>query len=495
MKKLSISLVTASLLASTTFANENPAPQPADEISPWVKSMKLGGQFKLWYQTMDHDGIDDAGFFKYEKGGNEWGNIEALININGQANDHLKYKMSLMTVSTLGLEGNFVASETTRPSEVGASNGTRPQPFWIHEAYLNYALNKTTSFQFGRMELDTPLAFTEKWNATANSFEALVMFNQDIPDTTLVAAWVSKGNGATSSLVHAPQVFGSEAKYSTYMAYDEVGNAGSALALAAINKSIPNTPVQVWFYNINDVAQAVWAQADTSIDLGGMKMGVQLIGANVGARGKAEDLIKANPLAWTEENVVENDDGTTTDNNLLEQGEVRSDTGDTTALAMKVSTKIDMFSIYGAVSQIGEGNLPVANTATHFKKTKIPTASIFSDGMVAAQPDTTAWKVGGSVKFDGIGSISASYAGYNVGENEGYLNPNFKVGGPASMGVLAQNRGEDIDLTELDLVFATKIKDVNLKAMYINVSKTYVPGGVYGDESNQIIRLVGTLKF
>jgi imipenem/basic amino acid-specific outer membrane pore len=479
MKKLSISLVTASLLASTTFANENPTPQPVDEISPWVKSMKLGGQFKLWYQTMDHDGIDDGGFFVYEKGGNEWGNIEALINMHGQANDHLKYKMSLMTVSTLGLEGNFVASETTRPSEVGSSNGTRPQPFWIHEAYLNYALNKTTSFQFGRMELDTPLAFTEKWNATANSFEALVMFNQDIPDTTLVAAWVSKGNGATDKLVHAPQVFGSEAKYTGYMAYtDEIlddnnntlakmDNAGGALALAAINKSIPNVPLQVWFYNINDVAQAVWAQADATVDLSGMKMGVQLIGANVGPRGKAEDFVK----------------------------DVGSDAGDTTALAIKLSTKIDMFSVYGAYSSIGEGNLPVANTATHFKKTKIPTASIFSDGMVAAQPDTTAWKVGGSVKFEGIGSVSASYAGYSVGENPDYVNPNWKVGGPASMGRIAQENGEDIDLNELDLVFSTKVKDIDLKAMYINVSKTYVPGGDYGEESNQIIRLVGTLKF
>jgi imipenem/basic amino acid-specific outer membrane pore len=470
MKKLSISLVTASLLASTTFANENPTPQPADEISPWVKSMKLGGQFKFWYQTMDHDGFaDDTGFFQYQKGGNEWGNVEALINIHGKANDHLKYKMSLMTVSDIGMQRNLVASETTRPRQVGAANGTEAQPFWIHEAYLNYALNKTTSFQFGRMELDTPLAFTEKWNATANSFEALVMFNQDIPDTTLVAAWVSKGNGATNTLVHAPQVFGSESTFNPYMAYDEVGNAGGALAFAAINKSIPNTPVQVWFYNINDVAQAVWAQADTSMDLGGMKMGVQLIGANVGPRGKAEDLIKSDAIG--------------------------SDTEDTTALAMKLSTKIDMFSVYGAVSSIGEGNLPVANTATHFKKTKIPTASIFSDGMVAAQPDTTAWKVGGSVKFDGIGSVSASYAGYSVGENPDYINPNFKVGGPASMGRIAQENGEDIDLTELDLVFATKVKDVDLKAMYINVSKTYVPGGDYGDESNQIIRLVGTLKF
>jgi imipenem/basic amino acid-specific outer membrane pore len=484
MKKLGISLATATILASTTFANETKAPAPKqDEISPWVKSMKIDGQFKLWYQTMDHDGASsEEGFFKYHKGGNEWGNIEAMINMHGEANDHLKYKMSLMSVSDIGMQGNFVAKETTRPRQVGAANGTEAQPFWIHEAYLDYVFTKNTDVKFGRMELDTPLAFTERWNATANSFEAIVAVNTDVPDTVLIGAWVAKGNGATNTLVHAPQVFGSEATFNPYMAYDEVGNAGGALAFAAINKSIPNTPVQAWFYNIYDVAQAVWVQADTKIDLGGLKAGVQLIGASVGARGKAEDLIKSDPLKGTD---------------FLDEDESRKDTGDTTALAMKVSTKVDMFSVYGAVSQIGEGNLPVANTATHFKKTKIPTASIFSDGMVAAQPDTTAWKVGGSVKFDGIGSVSASYAGYNVGENKGYLNPNFKVSGPASMGVLAQNRGEDIDLNEFDLVFATKIKDLSLKAMYINVSKTYVPaaGGDYGNDSNQIIRVVGTLKF
>ncbi|EJF06864.1 hypothetical protein ThvES_00010200 [Thiovulum sp. ES] len=469
MKKLSISLATATLLASTAFANENsaPAPKPADEISPWVKSMKLGGQFKLWYQTMDHDGVDDAGFFVYEKGGNEWGNIEAMINIHGQANDHLKYKMSLMSVSDIGMQRNLVASETTRPREVGATNGTAAQPFWIHEAYLDYVFTKNTDLKFGRMELDTPLAFTEKWNATANSFEAIVAVNTDIPDTTLVGAWVAKGNGATNTLLHAPQVFGSEATFNPYMAFDEIGNAGGALVFGVVNKSISNVPVQVWAYNINDVASAVWAQADASMEIAGNKAGVHLYGASMGTQGKTDDFIK----------------------------DAGSDTQATTGFAAKAGMHISNVLVYGAVSQIGEGNLPLANTATHFKKTKLPTASIFSDGMVAAQPDTTAWKVGAKAKFDGIGSVSASYAGYNVGENPDYINPNQKVGGPASMGVLAQNRGEDIDLTELDLVFATKVKDVDLKAMYINVSKTYVPGGDYGDESNQIIRLVGTLKF
>jgi hypothetical protein len=404
--------------------------------------------------------------------------------MHGEANDHLKYKMTLMTVSTLGLEGHIVAGETSRAGTTGASNGTMPQPFWIHEAYLDYVLTGNTDIKFGRMELDTPLAYTEKWNATANSFEALVLMNTDIQDTTLVGAWVAKGNGMNLApggtkpgLVQAPQVFGAESKYSGYMSFEELGNTGGAFAFGAINKSIPSMPIQIWAYDVPQVAQALWAQVDGNIkDLGPLKnSSIQIIGASMGARGRAEDFI------------INSD----------------SDTKDTVAFSAKVASSFDIFNAYAAFSTIGKGNLPIANTATYFKKTKIPTASIFSDGMVAAQPDTTSWKIGAGAKFDGIGSLSVSYAGYSIGQNEGYLNPNKNVAGPASMGYIAQNiLKDDIDLNEFDIVFKTKFKDLDLAFMYINVSETYVPilGSAnptegYGTLSDEIIRVVASLKF
>jgi imipenem/basic amino acid-specific outer membrane pore len=472
MKLGKLSLVAALAMTTGVFASDA------------TDSMKFEGQLKAWYQTMDHEGVSngqsDKGLFQRDANQpNEWGNIEAQLSVSGEANDHLKYKVTGMTVTTFGMDSQITAGQTARPSQFGASNGYDAQPFWIHEAYLDYKLGKNTNVKAGRMELDTPLAYTEKWNATANSFEAIVAVNTDLPDTTVVAAWVSKGNGATDNLVYAPQVFGAESQFSNYMGYKHNGNDianGGAAVLGLVNNSVSFMPVQAWGYFIPQVGQAYWLQADASAkDMGPInKASLQLIGASIGTKGATQAYL---------DNITS--------------------TKDTTAVAAKVAMSAGMFSAYAAFSTIGKGNLPVANTATNYKKTKLPTASIFNDGMVAAQPDTTSYKVGASANFDGIGTLALSYGSYEVGQNAGYLNPNANVGGPASMGYIAQNfLNKDVDVNEIDVVFKTKVKDVDLAAMYIKVNKTYVPilnntpsTANYGELSNDIVRIVATLKF
>ena len=445
---------------------------------------------------MDHGGVNDKGLFRYDSAnGNEWGDLAAQLGVTGALNDHLTYGITLNGVTSLGLEGQVVGAETTRAGWIAGVNGTAAQPFWFHEVYVNYKAGENTNVKIGRQELDTPLAYTEKWNATSNSFEALVAINTDLPDTTLVAAWVSKGNGATQNVLAAPQVFGAESQYNKFMGYDQsldtdgdgVGDTdfttkGGALVVGAINNSLGFMPVQLWGYHVPQVANALWAQADASAkDMGPLNSAsVQLIAASIGTQGKTEDLLKA-----------------------------YGKTDDTQAVAAKVAASMGMFSAYAAFSQTSEGNVPVANTATNYKKTKLPTASIFSDGMVAAQPDTTAFKIGAGAKFDGVGTLAVSYGSYDVGKNDGYVqvngnnglvpfdaNGNRSIGGPSSMGYLANAVvGNDISLNEIDVVFKTKIKDIDLAAMYIHVDKTYVPGGNQGTEKNDIVRLIATLNF
>jgi len=466
MKLSKLSLVAALALSTGLYA--------ADD-------MKVSGHVKLWYQTMDHSGIDDAGLFRVE--GNEWGNLGVQLKAAGSINDHLSYGVALNGVTTMGLEGHVVGTETTRSNWVDGSatgTGTSPQPFWFHEVFINYKLGENTNVKLGRQELNTPLAYTEKWNATSNSFEALVAVNTDLPDTTLVAAWVAKGNGANQNILAAPQVFGATDRYYGYMQYnqdlDGDGNAdlstrGGAIAIGAVNKSVSFMPVQAWFYHMPEVANAFWLQADAGAkDMGAIsKADLQLIAAGVGVQGETKSVLEG----------------------------LGSETDMTTAIAAKASISMGMFGAYAAFSTISEGNVPVANTATNYKKTKLPTASIFSDGMVAAQPDTTSFKVGASANFGSVGTLAVSYGSYDVGQNKDNINPNANIGGPASMGYIAQNYvQDDIDVSEIDVVFKTKVKDVNIAAMYINVDKTYVPGGVdYGTYENDIVRIVATLNF
>jgi len=54
-----------------------------------------------------------------------------------------------------------------------------------------------TSFKLGRQELPkalSPFAFSEHWNVFANTFDAALIVNTDISNTTLVGAWVYGGN-------------------------------------------------------------------------------------------------------------------------------------------------------------------------------------------------------------------------------------------------------------------------------------------------------------
>lgn len=151
----------------------------------------------------------------------------------------------------------------------GADAGSEKIPFWFSEMYGVYTKGNTKT-KIGRMELDTPMVYTEKWNAVTNTFEALSITNTDIPDTKIVGLWISKGNGATNNFREAPQVFGAEPTFNDFMRYDDLdGNIittgdsrGGMLAAGIKNNSISNVPLQAWYYLAPDAAQAFWLQAD-----------------------------------------------------------------------------------------------------------------------------------------------------------------------------------------------------------------------------------------
>ena len=60
---------------------------------------------------------------------------------------------------------------------------------FIGQAYLNYKMDNTT-FKAGRMRLDTPLADADDARMLPNLFEAALVTNSDIENTTLIAGHV-----------------------------------------------------------------------------------------------------------------------------------------------------------------------------------------------------------------------------------------------------------------------------------------------------------------
>ena len=334
MKLGKLSLVAVMALGTSAFAIEN---------------TKVAGEAKVIYQTTERGAQD---LFDYDT--NSLAGIGLRVGATTDLVKGFSAGVEAQAFTTLGLENNLVKG-------VMATDSTDDQ-WQFSQIWIATTMGNTTA-KLGRMELDTPLAFTEKWNVVNNTFDAAVVLNNDLPDTTLVAAWVGKDNGMGGDgllISSNGKTADMNSNFGTFM-------ASGAYAVAAINKSLPGTTLQGWYYNVLDVADAFWLQADSKVAM-----------VNVGAQ-----YANMNPKA----------DG-------LETSSI---------WAVKASADVSGVNVYAAYSSAdNDGVLGFANTATG-DKTKIYTGlgSIYMDGIVT-RPGADTYKVGASTTAAGI-KLAASY--------------------------------------------------------------------------------------
>ena len=271
-----MSLVAALLIGSSAFAIEN---------------TKVSGDAKLYYSTTENDdsnsATDDGSLFDRA---NSLGQAAVGLGITTDLAKGVSASVHTTVLTTLGLENNLVggvwagnitpAAGTTAGDQLAGSNGTG---WWIDNAWVAATAGKTTA-KVGRMALDTPLAFTEEWNIAQNTFEAFVVLNQDLPDTTLVGAYVGGSNGANSATVQNAQ--NGTTPFTGYTTYNDgaaaaglaaVGGRG-AYAAGVVNNSFKPVKAQAWYYDVVDVATAYWIQAD--LDMDGILAGAQYVNMN-----------------------------------------------------------------------------------------------------------------------------------------------------------------------------------------------------------------------
>ena len=346
-----------------------------------------------------------------------------------------------MAVDTLGLENNLV-SGVRMGNGNGAPEDALDTQFWFPQAYLTYHpcdMGTNTTFKIGRQYLDTPLAFTERWNLAPNSFDAIVAMNQDILNTTLVAAYVGRGNG----------VFGKVTNGKEFDTYVKEG----AYAVGVITNLLDGTlPIQLWGYDVVNVANAFWADAGYKLNLGdGLSFD---LGAQYGMMSPDDD---ANSLA-TALGVVNPDDSS--------------------GFGVKIGTGIDLggvkLGLTAAYSSIDEdGMLPLANTATNFKKTKLYTAGIYTDGTGVAAPGSDAFKIKATTKLAGIGGLALQYVSCENDDN----NPMHNV-------------------DEIDAILSSGVLPggLNTKLIYINRSVDYATGKGLAQDTDHF-RVILSKKF
>jgi hypothetical protein len=253
MKFTKMSLVAALLIGSSAFAIEN---------------TKVSGDAKLFYGSADTGTLD-----LLQKDASA-GQAALDLGLTTDLTSGISAGVATTALTTLGLENNLV-------SAVWAGQSTQTQ-WWVSEAWMAATVGNTTA-KIGRQKLDTPLAFTETWNIAENTFDAAVLINTDLPDTTLVGAWVGKGNGTAGSVVVSPvDAFG--AQTDSYKTFAVQG----AYAAAVVNNSFKPLTAQAWYYDVVNAANAFWLQADVAME--GVSVGVQYASiATTGVLNGADD--------------------------------------------------------------------------------------------------------------------------------------------------------------------------------------------------------------
>ncbi len=267
MKKVTLSLVVAALVATAAHAD--------------IKSKSFGGTASLFYGTTDRGGND-----LFSKGSLLGDNDEGYTSSYGNAAVHLGGAASvgacdtcvtlnygITGVSTLGLENTLVnhiwVDQQVLADDTDPNTPDVRDAVWIDTLNLSFmplsGISNTTMV-IGRQALDTPMVFTETWNIAKNTYDAAVAVNNDIVDTTLVAAWVGRSNVAGASTVRARNIGDGFESFLT---------KEGAYAFGAVSKAIPGVAAQAWYYIAPSVANIAWLQADG--EFAGFGLGAQYV--------------------------------------------------------------------------------------------------------------------------------------------------------------------------------------------------------------------------
>jgi hypothetical protein len=404
-----------------------------------VSDVQFGGDAKLYYGTNDVDPND-----LFDKA-NSYGQAALDLYMGADVGDNAKLKLGVTGVGTLGLENNLVSS-----TWVDGLNG-----WWVSEAWLATPVVGNTTLKVGRQELDTPLAFSEKWSIAANTFDAAVLINGDLPKTTLIAAYVGRGNGSwTGKVVKVDEDAGSGA-FDTYgtaivEGIDGINSkdgvaaslgikAKGAYAVSAITEIIPSTVAQVWYYNVQSIAEAWWLQADINLNalVPKLYLGVQYTLVSL------DDIDVINSA-------------------------LNSNFDDSMAWAVKIGYNISAVKTNFAYSEVDEdGLVKISNSATGLIKaqSKLYTEALINYGYVGAP---------------GAKSFHADF-GYDV-EDLANFNAYFTS---------VKDANNNTDMMELALTASKQIGNLNTTFAYIYTDADDQNGG----DSYNTLQLLLTYQF
>nr|WP_321266781.1 hypothetical protein [uncultured Sulfurimonas sp.] len=419
MKKTLVSLATASLIASTAMA--------ADKGIDIVTT----GQAVVYYETHQTNGDNDnnnAGTLQAADtsmftDSSSNANVGVQLNLDADLKNNFTFGSQLTYLGTMGAEKNLV-TDTKQDGGVTTTSDARDQ-IAVTKIFVAKKIANTT-VKIGRQELPkslSPFAFSEDWNVFKNTFDAALVVNTDIPDTTLVGAYVAGGNSSTDIQNIGDLAVG---RTSTGAGAAGVAVNGTAYMLTIANKSIPMTAITATYYDLAKVAT------------GTPKDGASIIWGDVKVAGKE---LPMGLMVGLQGGQISPEDSTALDN--------------TTAFGAKVGMKpMDALSVCLAYTSVDgtKNKVNVAMKNAGGIKTPLYTQMIYNQDAIALDSNTFMLKA--AYNTGDYGTITAQYAASATGKDSSLITRNAK----------------DTDYGELDLVYKVEAAGVQYFAAFINRS-------------------------
>jgi hypothetical protein len=339
MKKTLLLSVVAStmIMAGGSIAPVEPVVEaPVVAETSAASGWDFSGQAVVYYQTSDAFGTGDL--FAQETSKAAAGIQLGAVNKDLFAGFGAGFELS--GLSSVGLEQDVVSGMV---QSMYAGDLTSAG---ITQAYLTYGIGNT-SVKVGRQALPkalSPFAFSEGWNVFKNTFEAALVVNSDIPDTTLVYAYVTRSNNVFEL-----------AKWSRI---NNNHDNGAVHMITAQNKSVDGLTLTGTYYLAPDFSPA----DDLSVIWGDAKFGISNYTAAIqGGTILAEDLAPG--------------------------------LNDTTAFGAKIGATFGMFDTSVAYSTVDDGTVAVTNFGTGVK-TPLYTQMILNQGSIKSDNDTVVLRAG-----------------------------------------------------------------------------------------------------
>lgn len=260
-KHIAMSAIAFGLLTSSSV-------NAAEDLSSMFSEGKVSGQireFSISRSVSDSRSANDS----YTRKANAIGG-----KLKFETADYKGLSFGTALYTTQGIFNDSDKENYTKvdPTLLGKDNGNYSI---LGEAYLQYKYENTT-FKGGRQKLDTPLAGSDDARMLPNLFEAYLLINTDIPDTTLIAGHVTKFAQGTFGRAYNGGLLAATAGYSASDSRDRVGkfeNMGTyaigestsgVSVVSATYTGIEGLKVQLWDYYAHDILNAVYGQVDYS---------------------------------------------------------------------------------------------------------------------------------------------------------------------------------------------------------------------------------------